>query len=100
MNLKLKNDWNYTGDDRWDWEVYIVSDDPAELAQVRKVKYILHPTFPRPVQVIEDSAGGFRLKTNGWGSFLIKAFAYLASGDKVKLEHNLELKYDPPAGSS
>jgi transcription initiation factor IIF auxiliary subunit len=100
MSLKLRNDWNYVGDDRWDWEVYLVGDKPKELAAVDYVKYILHPTFPNPIREIHDRSRGFRLKTNGWGSFEIKAFVYLKNGKKLDLKHNLTLYYDPPSGTS
>jgi len=100
MNLKLKNDWNYKGDDRWDWEIYLDSDTPSVLEEVESVKYILHPTFKVPVRIINDSSQGFRLKTNGWGTFDIKAFVYLKNGKKIKLEHELELYYDPKSGTS
>lgn len=100
MSLKLKNDWNYKGNDRWDWEVYLVSEDPKELEEVEEVKYILHPTFRQPIRVIDKSTGDFRLKTNGWGTFQIRAFAYLKGGGKLKLEHELDLEYDPSSGSS
>ncbi len=100
MSLTLKNDWAYAGNDRWDWEVYLVGDDPGELDKVDRVKYILHYTFPDPIRTVVQRQGGFRLKTNGWGTFLIKGFAYLKNGSKVKLEHDLQLRYDPPKGSS
>lgn len=100
MSLKLKNDWRYVGDDHWDWELYLDSDNPAELEQVKSVKYILHPTFTNPVRTISDSSEGFRLKTNGWGTFDTKAFVYLKNGEKIKLEHELELSYDPKLGTS
>lgn len=100
MRLRLRNEWNYADNDRWDWEVYLFSDNPSDLDSVEYVKYILHPTFPNPVRIVKDRANGFRLRTKGWGTFLIRAFVYLKNGDKIKLEHSLDLKYDPPRGSS
>ena len=100
MKFKLKNDWEYMGEDRWDWEVYLVSDNPADLDAVDSVKYILHPTFANPIRIIKDREDGFRLKTNGWGTFEITAFVNFKSGEKLKLEHDLALSYDPPRGSS
>lgn len=100
MSLRLKNDWKYVGEDRWDWDVYLVSDNPAELEKVEDVKYVLHPTFSNPVRVVKNRQEGFRLRTNGWGTFLITAFVRFKSGDKVKLEHELDLNYNPESGSS
>jgi transcription initiation factor IIF auxiliary subunit len=100
MSIKLKNDWKYKGDDRWNWELYIASDNKSELEKVDSVKYILHPTFKNPVREITDKSDGFRLKSNGWGSFEVKAFVYFKNGKKMKLVHELELYYDPEQGSS
>jgi transcription initiation factor IIF auxiliary subunit len=100
MSLKLKNDWKYKGDDRWNWEIYLTSEKQSELDGVNSVKYILHSTFKDPVREIKDSAGGFRLKSNAWGSFEVKAFVYFKNGKKIKLKHDLELYYDPEQGSS
>lgn len=100
MTIKLKNAWSYKGDDRWDWELFVDSEDPAELEAVDRVKYILHPTFPKPIKEIQDPSEGFRLKTNGWGTFETKAFVYLKNGEKIHLVHELDLEYDPPVGES
>ncbi len=100
MSIKLKNNWQYKGDDRWDFELYLDSDNPEELTNVESVKYILHPTFKKPVRTIKDSSEGFKLKSNGWGTFDTKAFAYLKNGKKIKLEHYLELNYEPDSGTS
>lgn len=100
MSLRLKNDWKYIGDDRWDWDVYLASDDPTELDNVEDVKYVLHPTFPNPIRVVTNRQEGFRLKTNGWGTFSITAFVRFKDGDKIKLVHELDLNYNPPSGSS
>ena len=100
MSLRLTNDWKYIGNDIWDWEIYLVGDRPEELNDVVSVKYILHPTFPKPINTVKKREGGFRLKTSGWGTFSVKSFAYLKNGKKVKLEHELELRCQPPKGTS
>ena len=100
MTIKLKNNWHYRDGDRWDWELYLDSEMPEELDAVESVKYILHPTFPNPIQTIDDRSDGFRLKTNGWGTFETQAFVYLKNGEKIKLVHDLELQYEPAEGDS
>ncbi len=100
MSLKLKNNWAYAGNEKWDWEVYLTSGDPSELDNVKSVKYILHSTFKNPVRVITNRDDNFKLKMQGWGTFEIKAFAILESGDKIRLTHNLELQFTPPQGVS
>lgn len=91
--MKLKNNYKYIGDDRWDWELYIDSNNPEELSSIREVKYILHPTFKNPVRTVKKEEGGFRLKSNGWGTFETKAMVYLNNGEKLSLKHDLELQY-------
>lgn len=100
MTIKLKNNWHYQNDDRWEWELFLDSDNPKELDNVEKVKYILHPTFPDPIRMVKNPSEGFRLKTNGWGTFKTQAFVYFKDGKKKKLVHNLDLQYDPPIGES
>jgi len=68
--------------------------------EVEKVKYILHPTFKQPLRLAKDPNDNFSIKTNGWGTFDIKAVAYMKDGSKIKLEHSLELHYDPSEGTS
>ncbi len=100
MKIQLKNDWKYVGDDRWKWELYLVSDEPNGLSEIDSVKYMLHPTFKNPIRVVNDPEGGFRLKTNGWGTFTINAFVYFKNGKKVKMKHELDLRYEPSSGTS
>ncbi|MCG7996602.1 MAG: hypothetical protein JAZ06_14395 [Candidatus Thiodiazotropha taylori] len=100
MNIRLRNNWENIGEERWNWEVYLDSDNPKDLFAVKEVKYILHPTFSNPIRVVRQRKGGFKLKTSGWGIFLIKAFVYLLDGEKIKLEHMLELHYEPKKGTS
>ena len=63
--MKMKNDNQYSGDDRWDWQLYLDSEIPDDLENFKEVKYILHPTFINPVRTIKDLTEGFKLVTNG-----------------------------------
>lgn len=100
MSIQVKNDWDYVGNDRWDWEIYVTSEDQAELDDINSVKYVLHPTFKNPIREVKNPQGGFRLKTNGWGTFKINVFINLKNGKVIKREHRLELQYNPPSGTS
>lgn len=100
MTLKIKNNWNYVGDDRWDWEAFIDDGGSGEISDINFVEYVLHPTFPNPIRKVKDQGTNFRLKSNGWGTFRIKAFAHMKDGNKVRLEHELELYYEPQSGTS
>ncbi len=98
MALKLRNKWRYKGNDWWEWEAFIDDGGSGELAHVKFVEYVLHPTFADPVRRVTNPAEGFALKTEGWGTFVLKAFVHTKEGGKQKLKHELELPSDPPQG--
>ena len=98
MALKLKNKWNYKGEDRWRWEAFLDDEGSGELNQVASVEYVLHPTFKDPLRTITNPDGGFVLKTEGWGTFDLKAFAQMKDGSRRPFKHNIKLEYDPPSG--
>ena len=101
MTLKIRNRWHYKGDlhkDWFDWEAFLDDSGSGELSNVDYVEYILHPTFPNPIRRISNPQGGFVLKTTGWGIFTLKAFVYTKNGKKIRLTHELELKYEPKEG--
>lgn len=98
--MKLRNRWNYRGEDRWDWEAFIDDEGKGDLSDVEYVEYVLHPTFLNPIRRIADPAGGFILRTNGWGTFELSAFVHRKNGTIKKLTHNLKLSRDPGEGVS
>jgi transcription initiation factor IIF auxiliary subunit len=69
MSLKLKNRWKHKGEDWWEWEAFIDDEGSGDLSQVDYVKYVLHPTFPNPVQEIKNPTGGFVLKPRAGANF-------------------------------
>ena len=79
MTYKLKQDFEYKGDDWWEWSVWVEASD-AELNKIKFVEYTLHPTFSKPVREIRDRSTKFRLETTGWGVFTIYAKAFLKNG--------------------
>jgi transcription initiation factor IIF auxiliary subunit len=92
MALILTQESRYEGDDRWKWSVSLAGPDD-ELDTVAQVTYILHPTFPRPVQVVADRGSRFKLTASGWGTFTVHAKVLHRSGRETTLEHELELRY-------
>ena len=88
MDLQLQNSWEYKDDDRWDWSAYLTGSD---LPKVQSVQYVLHPTFADPVRVVKDPATGFRIDTEGWGSFALKAIVHLKNGENQLLTHDIKL---------
>jgi len=58
-NITTGNTSRYVEKNRWDWTVFIVSDDKT-LNEVEYVEYTLHPTFPKPINQVlnKGSASG------------------------------------------
>jgi transcription initiation factor IIF auxiliary subunit len=100
MALKIKNKWNYGGNGHWKWEAFIDDNSSGELNDVEFVEYVLHPTFYNPIRRIQDKTSQFKLETEGWGTFRLKAFVQKKDGTRVKLEHDLELYQDPKTGTT
>ena len=98
LSLKLRNDWDMTKKDWWRWSVFLDDGGSGELEQVDYVDYVLHPTFPNPRRTIRDRETKFKLSNAGWGTFQIRAWVQKKDGEKIKIEHYLVLKYDPPQG--
>jgi hypothetical protein len=92
MALQIAQDYEYVGNDRWKWSVWLDGDD-AELDAVEAVEYHLHPTFRNPVREVKDRSTRFRLDSSGWGVFQLNARARLTDGSVVHLTHMLELFY-------
>ena len=95
MDIHLHNSWDYKKDDWWEWSAYLTGPD---LPEVDRVEYILHKTFKNPVRVIKEPADGFRLDTEGWGTFELKAIVHLKDGNRQLLTHEVELKDKPKTG--
>jgi hypothetical protein len=102
MSYRIAQDFDYVGNDYWHWSVWIEGDD-AELDQVKEVVWVLHPSFSPSRVVCSKRSDRFRLRTSGWGTFLLRAQVMLASGGERVLKHNLELEYpdasEPPQRS-
>jgi transcription initiation factor IIF auxiliary subunit len=92
MNLQISQGFEYQGDDRWRWWIWIEGPDAA-LDRIDRVIYTLHPTFPNPVRTVTDRASRFQLKTSGWGVFKIHAKLHYKDGSTESLSHHLELHY-------
>ena len=100
LRLRLRNRWQYEGEDKWKWIAFVDDGGSGDLSKVESVKYVLHPTFPKPVRTITEREGGFPIETAGWGSFELLAFAHTRDGKDVKLSHDLQLEYEPKVGES
>lgn len=91
MSIAIRNDSHPTADGRWDWSVWLVADEEAELDRVSSVAWHLHPTFPNPIRRIYERETGFRLSANGWGTFEIAAVLYDELDEPSRpIKHQLE----------
>ena len=90
--MRIAQDQQYEGQDWWTWSVWIEAPE-AELEKVEKVVWHLHPTFPEPDRTQTNRADKFLLKTAGWGTFRLRADVIMASGETVRLHHDLQLYY-------
>jgi transcription initiation factor IIF auxiliary subunit len=96
---RVEQSYRYLGDDYWDWNVWIDSDDQAELSKISSVTYHLHNTFPNPVISISNRRTKFKLKTSGWGTFTMYVILNLKDGSVIELSHDLILEYPVAKGS-
>ena len=90
MKLQLQNSWREKDDDRWNWSAYLTGPD---VDKVDYVEYVLHPTFVDPVRKVKAGAqNGFKMETEGWGSFELKAIVHLKNGENQFLTHEIKLE--------
>jgi transcription initiation factor IIF auxiliary subunit len=75
----------------YQWEIF-VDEPPERLNDIESVEYVLHPTFPQPVQVRRDPKDKFALKTSGWGEFNIAVRVTFKDGKKEDLSYRLNLR--------
>jgi hypothetical protein len=59
------------GRNYYNWRVFVDEPSPV-LSQISEVQYLLHPTFPNPLQVRTDPNDQFALESSGWGQFTIQ----------------------------
>src|SRR5258705_12941591 len=89
---KIEQSYTYTGDDYWNWRVWIESSDRG-LDKIDNVIYNLHYTFIEPVRIKTSRENKFMLETSGWGTFTIYAIINFKDKTILELEHDLELRY-------
>lgn len=98
--MRIAQSEEYQGDDWWKWSVWIEGADD-ELDAIAKVVWRLHPTFVDPLQTRTNRSDGFRLDTEGWGTFTIRADVVMKgdvdSPQTRRLSHELTLSYPATA---
>jgi YEATS family len=72
------------------WRVFV--DEPDQVLKgIAEVQYLLHPTFPEPLQVRTNPADKFAVEASGWGQFLIHIAVKYKDGSTVETGYNLDL---------
>ena len=69
--------------------IYLTGPD---LSKVKSVKYVLHPTFPNPEQISEDSSNSFEIWIWTWGRLPVKAIITTNTGQQFEKDHAFSFK--------
>jgi transcription initiation factor IIF auxiliary subunit len=93
-NIAVSNTASYIGNGQYNWTVFLVAD-PGTLAQVARVRYTLHPSFPQPIRW--GNGPRFECSAVGWGEFNIVATVYFKSPDRKPQTYNYWLHLRTPA---
>lgn len=64
----------------------------VDLNKVKKVKYLLHPSFSNPIAVSEDATNSFEAWIWSWGGFPIKATITTNSGQVFEKQFDFSFK--------
>ena len=80
----------------YDWRVF-VDESASVLNQIAEVQYLLHPTFPNPLQVRTDPKDKFAVEASGWGQFTIQITIRYKNGSTRLANYQLDFnKAWPP----
>ncbi len=82
------------GREHYNLRIYIDGSE-RELAKIKKVQYVLHPSFGNPRRMSTDAANGFPIEIWTWGLFDIEVTYDLVGGTTAS--ENFYLKYSLPA---
>ncbi len=74
----------------FDWEIWL-EDGDKPISEIDSVEYLLHSTFINRLRSFDDPSTKFKLKSSGWGEFMIQVLVYEKSGEVVHLNHWLKL---------
>ena len=88
--MRIKQDQELLRENYWEWSVEL-DGEPEELDKVLFVEYTLHETFPNPIRRISTRENNFKLKTAGWGEFMIYAKVLFKDKTNSRLNHWLKL---------
>ncbi|MFZ2405357.1 MAG: pYEATS domain-containing protein [Methylobacter sp.] len=90
MNLHIKQDFDYQGDERWLWSLGVYGQD-NELDRISFVRYTLPPIFLQPSIKSTDRDLNFRIFEEAYEEFRIYVKVVYKDGEEKNLEHDLKL---------
>jgi transcription initiation factor IIF auxiliary subunit len=61
------------------------------LQKIAQVQYLLHPTFPDPLQVRTDPHTNFAVEAFGWGPFNMLITVRYKNGNEEKISYYVDL---------
>ena len=74
----------------YQWRVFV--DEPKQvLNTIAEVQYLLHPTFPEPLQVRTNPNDKFAVEATGWGQFVIQITIKYKDRSMVRTSYKLDL---------
>lgn len=79
-----------SGRTNYQWRVFL--DEPLAVREtIAHVQYLLHPTFPEPLQIRTDPHTNFAVEASGWGSFHMLITVRYKDGNEEKISYYLDL---------
>eukprot|EP00808_Paulinella_micropora_P017948 g32201.t1 len=70
------------------WECFVKARKQTDLALIRKVEFVLHPTFTPNRVVIEKAP--FSIRRRGWGTFQVGVIVTLCDNSTHHFDHQLD----------
>jgi hypothetical protein len=92
-DIDVNNIATYIGNNKWTWTIFVDGSE-STMNSIKCVQYVLHPTFPNPVQTICERGNtvgmNFPLTASGWGTFSITVKVIFISGGVKTFKHELK----------
>ena len=80
-NLHFRTIAKKVGKEWYEWKVEV--DEPLDnLKKIKKVEWILHPSFPERFHMEKTPDNKFALESEGWGEFEIVANIFFKDGEE------------------
>jgi len=89
FNNFAKTDRMFSGRMYYKWRVFV--DEPTDvLDKIAEVQYLLHPSFPEPLQVRTKPDDKFAVESSGWEEFNIEITVKYKDKSTVKKSYHLD----------